>query len=340
MNRCARTTFVLALLATVAALDLAAATPLRAQGEASLSATGLVLEETEDGLVLTLQGPVQVRYAGDSLDADSAVVTLGDDLSSLEDALQSVELSGNVRFAGRNGAAGSAGSAMYYARDGRVVLQGSARFSQGGMTASAGSVEYSITGRHLSCSGGCSISQGALSATAESAEYDLAQRTGSLAGSVEVRYRLSKTIFGDETIDEVSMRAGALYISVADGEVKTPEGPSSSRTVMEAGAYTLEADSVIFRIDEAGISDVSAEGRIDLNGPDMRLSADSLALSTSDRVLHAEGDVSFAIRGQEGRAESVEVNFATGWSIRLVGASVEGTVTDEMRGAGEGGTGR
>lgn len=306
-----------------------------AAGQASLSADRLVLEETESGLTITLEGPVQASYGGDRLLADSAVAILSDDFSSLDDAIERIELDGNVSYAGADGTSGTASGAIYYARQDRIVLSGSAVLTRGDITASASSVTYGIATSRLEMSGGVSISDGAITATSESAEYSLDERTGSLSESVEVMYRTGEVLFGSEEtgeeIREVILRAEALYISAADGIVKTPEGPQGGRTEIVAGNFSLTADLLTFRVTEAGINVVEAQGDVSLTGPDLQyLHSDRLYLSTEDRVLRAEGSVEFSVRDQSGTAESIEVNFAAGWSIRLVGASIEGTVEEPL----------
>ncbi len=302
-----------------------------AAGDAYLSASGMVLEETEDGIVLTLDGPVEASFNGDRISAASATVTLSDDLSSLEDAVESIQLTGRVTYSGADGASGRAGSATYHAQSGRIVLRGGAHFSRGEMSASAGNVDYAVEAQRVGLTGNCSITEGAVSAEADAAEYYLASGTGNLLGSVVVRYATGGILFGDEPINDVVMRAEALFVSVSDGQVKTPEGPQGGRTTIEAGGFTLTADSITFNVSEAGLSEVRADGNVSLTGPDVQyLNAGSLSFSSTDRIIRAGGDVLFSIRGHEGSARAIELNFPAGWSVRLLGASVGGTVEEEQ----------
>jgi lipopolysaccharide export system protein LptA len=317
----------------IASVILAVLLPLGgvalAQQNASMSAESLVLEETESGLSITLEGPVQVVYGGDRLSADSAVAMLSGEISSLDEALESIELTGNVSYTGADGTSGSASSATYYARDNRIALSGSAHLTHGDIAASASSVTYGIASKRLQLSGGVRITDGEISASSESAEYNLTDRTGNLSGSVEVTYHTGAVLFGDESIEQVTMRAQALYVSAAEGIVRTPEGPQGGRTEIVAGNYDLNADRLIFHVTESDIHSIEAEGNVRLTGPELQyLDADTINLSTEDRVLRAEGNVEFDVRGQRGTAESIEVNFAAGWSIRLVGASIEGTIDE------------
>ena len=324
-------TRIASLALCIAATALAASSAAFAQDGASLKASSLVLQESENGAILTLQGPIEVTYSGDTLGADSAVVTLGEDLTTLESAIVKIELKGGVRYSGRDGETGQAGAATYFAREHRVLLEGGARFSRGDLQVAAGTVDYLFDSRLVSFRNGGDMSKGDISASADSGEYDLNTEVGSLAGGVTVRYKLGKRLFGDEVVDEVVLKADALAISVAAGEVKTPEGPLSGRTTVEAGEFTLEADSILFQVDDTGVSRVTAEGSVDLNGPRMQyLRADRLSFSNEDRVLKADGNVEFSVMGQEGKAESIEVNFASGWSIRLVGGSVDGSVDESV----------
>ncbi len=305
--------------------------PVFAADDANLSAQSLVLEETEDGVSIILEGPVEIAFNGDILTADSAIVLLGEDLSSLDAAIVSIELTGDVRYSGSNGASGRAGRAVYYSQGRRIVLMGGAHFSRGDLNASAGTVEYSVESRRLNISGNCSIGSGDLSATSGTAEYNLDEETGNLSGDVIVRYFIGKPLIGDEVVDEIVMRSEALYISVAEGKIQTPTGPEGGRTTIDAGDFSLVANSVIFQASESGISQVTAEGNVSLSGPDLQyLNAGNISISTSDRVLLAEGGVEFSVMGQEGSAESIEVNFAEGWSIRLVGGSIGGAIDESL----------
>jgi lipopolysaccharide transport protein LptA len=320
----------LLVITSIIAILLAPGITAPAHAQAVLNADRLVLDETEDGLTITMEGPVQVAYGGDRLLADSAVAVLGDDFSSLEEALEKIELTGNVSYSGADGTTGSASRATYYAKENRVAFSGSARLARGDISVSAATVTYNITSNRLEMSGGVRISDAQISSTSESAEYNLDDRTGSLSGSVEVLYRTGEVLFGDERIEEVVLQAQALYVSAGDGIVRTPEGPQGRRTEITAGDYTLSADRLIFGVSDDGINSVEAEGNVSLTGPELQyLNADTIDLSTDDRVLHAEGNVGFSVRGQSGTAESIEVNFATGWSIRLVGASIDGTIEQE-----------
>ena len=137
-------------------------------------------------------------------------------------------------------------------------------------------------------------------------------------------------MFGDEEIDQVRVMSDAIYISMDDGIIRTPEGPEARRTEVVAGSYTLDADVVTFSGDPETVKSVTAEGEVVIDGPDLHVAADSITLNAENRILNIIGNVVFSIMGQEGRADEVELNFASGWSIRLVGASVGGTIDSEM----------
>jgi hypothetical protein len=317
-----------------------AGTNVLAAGEARIRAESLTLEETEEGALLTLEGPVEVVFEGDTLAAQSAKVVLRADADNLADALVSIELSGGASLVASDGAVAGAAGAVFIAVERRLVLRGGASFDQGGLTASAGSCEYSIPKRIVTFIGGCRFSEGDVSGSCDSAEYDLNTRSGALSGSVVVRYRSGEVFFADEPVDEIIMRAPTLHISVLEGEVRTGRAESGERTAMQAGEYSLEADRVIFHATDNGLSEVSAEGDIRVEGPRrLRVRADKASLSTVDRILRVEGDVSFSVLNQQGTAEALEVNFAEGWSVRLTGASVGGAIEEAFEddsGASEG----
>jgi len=84
------------LLTTVTIFLLIIAVPAYAQDDASLTAMSMSYEETEGGINITLEGPVEIVLHGDRMTSESAVVTLSDDLTSLEDAIISIDLVGSV----------------------------------------------------------------------------------------------------------------------------------------------------------------------------------------------------------------------------------------------------
>lgn len=299
---------------------------IRAERDANLSATNLVIEQDGERLTLILEGPVEVTYGDDRISADSAVVYMGDDLSDLHAAIETVELTGSVQYEGSGGTSGSAGQATYYADDKRIVLTGTARLNRGTFAASAGTVDYRIESSLVTMTGSCRISQDAISATASHVNYNLGEKTGSLTGSVVVVIETGGILFGDEEISEVEISSEAIFLMGGEGIIRTPEGPEAARTSVVAGNFTLDADQIIFTGDPDSVNSVTAEGDVIIDGPDINIEADRISLSASDRILRVEGNVQFSIMGQDGSAEEVEVNFASGWSIRLVGASVGGTV--------------
>jgi lipopolysaccharide export system protein LptA len=315
----------LLFVSTLVALSFPFAPALAAQGDASLSATSLVMDQTEEGAVLTLTGPVDVTFGGDRLTSDSAIVSLRFGAGSLMDSIISIELEGSVQFQGADGTRASAASATFMGRERRLSLRGGASFSRGTMTSSAGSVDYSMDAGSISLSGNVTLGEQNISAQCDSAAYDLKAKTGDLSGSVTVRYKSGAVLFGSEAVDEVVLNAPALHISVADGEVSTPSG--NNRATIVAGEYSFAADSLVFKgSQQDGISSITAEGSVVLDGPKGHLSADRASLSTSDRIFRAEGNVEFSILGQEGSAQAIEVNFASGWTIRLTGGEVGGSV--------------
>ena len=306
------------------------ATGIHAQGEADLKAENLTIEQTDEGISLVLEGPVEASYGDDHISSDSAVVYLGSDLSNLYAAIETIELTGHVGYSGAGNTSGSAGQATYYADDQRIVLSGSAGLSRGTFSASAGTVDYRIKPGIVTLNGGCRLSQDTISATGSRAEYNLIDKTGSLAGSVRIVIRTGGILFGDEEISEVVISSDAIYLSVDEGIVRTPEGPEARRTSVVAGNFNLDADRVIFTGGSESVDSITAEGAIVIDGPDLHVEADRISLATVDRILKVEGNVVFSIMGQEGSADEVELNFAAGWSIRLVGASVGGTLDDEL----------
>lgn len=307
-----------------------AAPGLLLQNEAYLDATNLILEQTTDQIILTLEGPVEIGYLGDQLNAESAVVVLRADADSLEEALISAELTGGVTYHGGDGTSGTASSASFSAESQTISLNGSANFSRGEMSATASRAVYNQAAKTVSLSGGCRLSDGEITASADSAEYNLISRSGSLSGSVEVSYPADVRLFGDERIDHVVMRAPTLFLSVDSGEVRTGTRSNSDRTSITAGNYELTADTVLFSVREDRLTTVTAEGRVQIEGPELELEADNISLSTTDRILRASGSITFKVRGQEGSAETMEVNFASGWSIQMSGATISGTLDEDL----------
>jgi len=302
--------------------------PAWSQDEAGITATSLMLEETEDSGTITLEGPVAVDYRGDHLSADSAVITLGGSLEDFESAISRIELTGHVQFSGRDGSGASASRATYYASGNGIVLQGGVRFSDDGLTATAGSADYSITTRHLVLSGNVSISEGDISANGGMLEYDLRSRSGHLSGNVEVTYMTDTVLFGSEAIDSVVLYSESLTVSVAENRLTSPAS-DQSRITLVAGNFSLSSDTIEFTGTEDGLNSITVNGNVHLEGPRIEsLSADSLSLSTGDRVLHAGGNVSFSIMNQEGTAESIEVRFAEGWDMSMVEGNVGGLIED------------
>jgi lipopolysaccharide export system protein LptA len=295
-----------------------------ASGEANLNSSNLVIEQSGDNVSLVLEGPVDITYGTDHLSSDSATAYLGSDLSNLYAAIETVELTGNVKYTGAGGISGSAGQATYNADDRTIVLSGSAQLSKNTFSASASTVEFRIEPEIVTLNGGCRMSQEAISATASNVEYNLRQKTGDFTGSVRVIYKTGGVLFGDEEIDQVELSSDALYVSENDGIVRTPEGPGARRTSVVAGNFTLDADLVTFTGTQAAISSITANGTVIVDGPNLHVEADRISLSTSDRILNVNGNVVFSIMGQDGTADEVELNFASGWSIRLVGANVGG----------------
>ncbi|MCX6644748.1 MAG: hypothetical protein NTY09_00070, partial [bacterium] len=173
-------------------------------------------------------------------------------------------------------------------------------------------------------------SQDTISATASTVEYVLEQETGYFTGSARVIYETGGVLFGDEEINEVELSSDALYVSIKEGIVRTAENLGSRRASVVAGNFTLDADLVTFTGTPEAVSSISADGSVVVDGPDLHVEADRISLSTDDRILKVDGNVVFSIMGQEGTADEVELNFATGWSIRLVGASVGGQLDDGL----------
>ncbi len=304
------------------------AVPAGAQDDALLTASSMSYEETGSGTVITLEGPVEINFSGDRLTADSAVITLGDDLTSLEDAIISIELTGSVTIMGRGGERGRAGRATYYAGEQRIVLSGGVHFSQDDAEISAGSLTYHLGSKQVSIPGRCTITDGDITAEVDTAEYNLDDRTGSLSGNVVVTYNLARALYGDEFVENVIVRADALYVAVGDGEITTPSGPEAGRTTVDAGSFHLEADALTLSLSDSGIRSVVADGNVIMSGPDMQhLRAGHVSFSFEDRLLLSEGNVDFLIQGQSGQAESIEVNFDDQWeirNIRLEDASISG----------------
>ncbi len=323
------------ILLTILGLTLfiTPANVIHAENVANLIAESLTLEETDDGISFVLEGPVEIIYGNDTITADSATVHLGNDLSSLYNAIETVELAGNVVFRGLDNTSGTAGSAVYFAEGQRLVLSGNTRFNQRGFTASAGSLDYSIGTRIVTLAGGCTLSEETMSARASRAEYNLNEKSGSLSGSVEILYSTGGILFADEEIDLIEFTSDAVFISLEDGIVRTPEGPEARRASVIAGNFTLDANRIEMVGSPDSISSVTADGNVVIDGPDKHLEADRISLVTQSpeiRVLNASGNVSFSIYGQEGSADEIVVNLGRVWSIRLVGASVGGTIEDGL----------
>ncbi|HDS30442.1 MAG TPA: hypothetical protein ENN67_05290 [Firmicutes bacterium] len=296
-----------------------------ADGDAHLSAESVTIEKTDDRIILTLEGPVEIIYLGDVLTSESATVRLRENADSLIEAIETIELTGRITFAGTDGTRASASGATFHSNGRRLVLSGGVNFSQGSMSASANRIEYAIYARQVGLSGGCVLTETSIRAEASSAEYDLNTKFGKLSGNVIVRYQTSGILFGDEKIDEVIMRAESIQVDAVKREFRTPS--DGERTRIQAGSFILTADSVTFRADSTDtLKEIRAEGGVEFTGPDIRVTTDRVTLSTSDRVLRAEGNVRFRVMGQSGSAVSLEVNFADRWSVRLFGANVSGEV--------------
>jgi lipopolysaccharide export system protein LptA len=308
------------LLFTVARINAAG-------NDAHLSAESVSFEKTDGSVLLTLEGPVEVKYLGDTLTAESAVVTLREDADTLLDAIVQIELTGRIMYAGEDGSRASSSSASFISQGRKLILNSGVSFSRGELTASAGRAEYSIAAKQVGFSGGCTMSEEALRVQCDSVNYDLNSRYGTLGGNVALTYEISTVMFGDERIDRITMRAPSLSVTVAENKFETPLG--GERTTFQAGSFQLSADSVIFKASEAeGIEEVTGTGNISLSGPDISLTSDRISLSTTDRILRAEGNVSFSVKGQSGTAEAIEVNFSDRWTVRLTGASVGGEVRE------------
>jgi len=157
-----------------------------AADEAHLSAKNISFEETETGLLLTLEGPVNIVFSGDSLSSDNASIRLKPHSDTLEDAILRIDLSGNVSYKSVSGISGRSASVIYDAAANTVTFSGGASVTDGKMTATSALAIYNKLGRTISLKNGCTISEGAISAKADEAEYDLNTRSGSLAGNVEV----------------------------------------------------------------------------------------------------------------------------------------------------------
>jgi lipopolysaccharide transport protein LptA len=301
-----------------------------AEGEANLNASNLVIEQSGDTISLVLEGPVEITYGNDHISSDSAVAYLGSDLSNLYAAIETIELTGNVQYTGAEATSGSAGQATYNADDQRIVLSGNAQLHRGTFSAYAGEVDYQIEPEKVTLTGGCRMGQDLISVTASNVVYHLALETGSFTGSVRVIYMTGGVLFGDEVINLVELSSDALIVSINDGIVRTPEGSEARRTSVVAGNFTLDANHVTFTGTQEAVSSITADGSVVVDGPDLHVEADRISLSTDDRILNVDGNVVFSIMGQEGIADEVELNFATGWSIRLVGASVGGQLDDGL----------
>jgi len=311
------------------------ATIASAQENAKITGTSLHLEETADGITITLEGPVEVIFAGDTLTADSGIVKLASDLSSLDNALQSVELTGNVTYSGDGGASATGGRATYFAQESRLVVTGQPAFKQANLTVTAGNLEYIINSRLINLSGGCTITESPIMASAGSASYNLNDKTGNLSGNVEIRYEYGAKILSDEIVDEIVMRSESLFISVKDMVAKTPDGPNAARTTITAGSFTLAADKLTFEGGESDLTKITANGDVVLDGPNRHLQAETISVDTSEGLIHADGGdglVEFSIMGQNGTAESIEVNFKEHWTIRLLGGSVGGEINEPTNG--------
>jgi len=139
---------------------------------------------------------------------------------------------------------------------------------------------------------------------------------------VEVRYRCGEKIFEEEAIEEVILTSECLEVIKEEGEIKTCE--RGGRTSILAGRYSMEANLVSFKVTKEGVNEVSASGEVKVSGPEASLEAEKILISTVDQVLHAIGNVSFNVLGQEGEAEEVEVNFASGLAIKLKEGRVGG----------------
>jgi hypothetical protein len=313
---------------------LAGGIPAVQEDDYRLTASSFMLEQTDTGALLHLEGPVEFTFQGNRLRSDSAIAAIKSGAENLRDGITSVELIGAVSYEGADGSRATASSAILNGPARSLSLRGGASFSRGTLSASAGAVLYSFDSHALDLQGNVRISDRNIGAEADSGTYELDSQVGLLTDSVKVRYQTDKAFFGREPVSEIILRADALRVSVPDGRISTPE--NGGRTTIEAGDYSFSADSAdFFGSTEEGISSITAEGDVRLEGPEGSLSADTASLSTSDRILRAGGNVTFDILGQEGHAESIEVNFASGWSVRLTGGSVGGAVED-IPGSGNG----
>jgi lipopolysaccharide export system protein LptA len=309
-------------------LHLGMATPPLAVSNASLTADSVIYETSDSGVQLTLTGPVEVIYFGDTLNADSAVLSLIEGADSFEDAIKSIQLNGSVRYRSRDGASGSASQATYVASGKLITLTGNVSFRNEEMTATSGRIEYGGSTGEIRGSNGCTFNTHNISVTCDSGIYEFTNNSGTVTGNVEITLERQFNLF-DEQISQVKMTAASLYFSTDDGTAHTGVD-AGVPAVITAGSNTLTADNISFSFNENKISGITADGNVQVRGPSISLTAESVRLTENPRVLSAEGNVQFDIKSQNGSADSIQVNFDSGWSISLQGAKVSGTITDDL----------
>ncbi len=303
-----------------------------------LEASSIVLSETSDGYILELVGSVRILISGDKITADNATATLGMDLTSISEAVEYIELSGNVSFEGRDGTSGWSDSATWYAAEERIKLEGSPGFRDGKLQITAGVVDYSIAGSNLNLSGGVRLVTGTYTASCNSCYYKTDNESGSLSGNVEIRYKYGESLVCDERIEEIIFKSGALYISMNEGRISTPEGNEASRTTIDAGCIRLESDTMAFTARDNKVVGIIATGDAVGSGDELRLESRRISIQQGtdpdaysiNASSDGSGVVKFMVYDQEGTCDSIEVNHNRGWSIRIVGGSIEGEVPGEQ----------
>lgn len=295
-----------------------------------LKASALYVNQTPTGAIMNLSGPVEINYGDHNLKATGAKVTLRSGSKTLSDAIVQIILSGNVEYSGLDGAKAVAASATLLGDERLLILDGGSSFRKGDIFARANQTRYAIDAKTIELLGKVELQNSSTTSTGKKAKYDFNTGKGMIAGDVSVTYRTNELVFDEKPVREVILEADSLEISSQENEIRTPRNIHGTR--IKANDYTFYAEQVVFYgSGDNGIERVTGNGNAYLNGPQGIIKADEVMLSVNDRVFYGSGNVVFSVMGQEGDAEKIEVNFRSGWLVKLTGGRIKGSPEELKR---------
>ncbi|MFH1676772.1 MAG: LptA/OstA family protein [bacterium] len=305
--------------------------------EASIKAKKLTLDENETGAILTLEGPVEINYGDEHLTAKSATVELKKGASNLADAILKANLSGDVNVTAQENVKAHANEVIFEPQIQKLTMSGKVRIDRDNFSVTANEIAYIINKTLADMTGGVTLTDGSATVTAESGSYNIKSRSGKLEGKIEVIFPTENLKITDKPVDKIVITCGMLDMSLNDERVTTGLGQSNKRSKLEAGNMSVQADKITYEWSPSEKNSgsekpaymqisVHASGKVVFAAPDVRVEADSIAFSNSDGKLTASGNVKFSVLGQKGEANEIEVNFAEGWTVRLKGATVGGSL--------------